>query len=411
MKKTITAVLVCLLVSLMAAPAWSQPALPGQGNIKIGPLEIHPSIGLTQTYTDNVYQSYDGRAKENDWITTISPGLELVLPLRRHSLRLGYFADINRYMDFNENNYVRQVARGSMNFDFPGGLLLSISDTFINSEVPRKWREQPGLAASSDPYRSLPYTSNDLSGQARYRFADRWAAALQLSNYRYDYDKQYDRSGSFDRNLAGGSLFYRFTARTDALVEYQHSWVNYPNNKPNDNQNSTVYVGLGFDPTAKLAGQLKAGWTQKKYETQAARAKNTIDAFATQIDLTYSLSRYDVIRLRGVRAIEEDSDTNQPFTRDDYSLGYSHIFSMNEKIRLNALIGFGKSKYEAAGIDVDGATKTRDDNILYTTIGVDYAMQRWLLFSLNYTYQNKDSNFLRYDYTENRVFFNATVSF
>jgi uncharacterized protein (PEP-CTERM system associated) len=136
-----------------------------------------------------------------------------------------------------------------------------------------------------------------------------------------------------------------------------------------------------------------------------------LNAPSTQIDLAYNLSPYDVISLKGMRTIEEDIDTNAPFTRDDYSLGYSHILSMNEKIRLNALIGYGKNKYEGQATDTDGVLKLRDENIYYTTLAANYAMQRWLMWTLSYTYENRDSNFIRYDYDENRVFLNASFSF
>ena len=403
--------MICLLVAFTAYPVWGQPQQTGQGNIKLGPLEIHPSIGLTETWTDNVYRSYDGKDKERDWITTTSPGLELVLPLNRHSVKLGYFADINRYADFSENNYVSQTATGSVNLDFPGGLLFTVSDNFTDSEVVRKWREQPGLSGSADPYRALPYKSNDFLTKAKYSFADRWAAAVWYNNYKYDYDHEYDRSGSYNRNLGGGSVFYRVTPKTDFLVEFIHSKIDYPKNAPYDNNNDTVYVGVGFDPTAKLSGYLKVGWTQKQYDQKTAGRDDKLNAPSTQIDLAYNLSPYDVLRLKGMRTIEEDIDTNAPFTRDDYSLGYSHILSMNEKIRLSALIGYGKNKYEGQATDTDGVLKLRDENIYYTTLAADYAMQRWLMWTLSYTYENRDSNFIRYDYDENRVFLNARLSF
>jgi len=38
-------------------------------------------------------------------------------------------------------------------------------------------------------------------------------------------------------------------------------------------------------------------------------------------------------------------------------------------------------------------------------------MQPWLMWSLGYTYRSQDSNMIRYDYDENRVFLNATVAF
>jgi hypothetical protein len=410
MKKKRIIPFICIILVFTAFQAWGQTQA-GQGNIKLGPVEVHPSVGLMETFTDNVYRNYDGRDKKSDWITTLSPGLELVLPMRRHSFRIGYVADVNWYADLRENNYVSQAATGSLNFDFPGGLLFTVSDRFLDSEIVRKAEEQPGLSGAADPYRALPFRSNDFLTRAKYSFADRWAAALWYNYYKYGYDHEYDRTGDFDRNLFGGTLFYRFTPKTDLLVEYTHSKVDYPKSSFDNNKNDTAYVGIGFDPSAKINGFLKVGWTQKKYDATNAGVERKFSSFSTQIDLSYNLSPYDVISLKGSRTIEEDVDTNAAYTRDNYSLGYTHILSMNEKISLFGLIGYGKSKFEGASLDADGARKTRDENIYSATVGVGYAMRRWLTWNLSYTYQETDSNFIRYDNKENRVFLKATFSF
>lgn len=406
--------IICLVFgfSFMAFPAGVHSQAPiGNGNIQLGPVGVHPSLGLTETYTDNVYRSYDGKEKESDFITTLSPGLQLILPLRRHSVKAGYRADINRFSSFSENDYVRQTATGGINLDFPGGLLLNISDTFIDSEAMRRWKEQPGLGGSADRYRAKPYQANDFVTKARYNFAGRWAAVAWYEFYKNDYDHEYDRINSYDRNLAGGSLLYRFTRKTDLLVEFQHSRVVYPHDKFHDNKNNTVYLGLGFDPGARLDGYLKAGWTGKKYDEKPGSLKDEFNEPSLQIDLRYNLSPSDVIEFRGMRIIEEDEDTNEPFTRSDFSIGYRHVMSLNRKIHPNVRIGCAKHDYDGFSSDVDGTVKQRDETIYHATVGVDYAMQRWLMWKLGYTYRKRDSNFVRYDYNENRVFLNATVSF
>ena len=135
-----TTVLMAVLVLLMAMPCGAtEIEAPKSANIQIGALQVHPSVSIGETYSDNIYQSYNARDKESDFITTVSPGINLLLPMRDHSLQLGYKADMYRYADFSENNYVNQTASGALNFDFPGGLLFSVSDTFKDMTNRRKW--------------------------------------------------------------------------------------------------------------------------------------------------------------------------------------------------------------------------------------------------------------------------------
>ena len=399
-------------ILFLSSPALAQIKAPTGGNIKLGPVEIHPSVGLTETYSDNIYKSYDNKSDESDYITTLSPGVQFLLPLGRHSFQAGYKADINWYADNSETDYTNHLAGGTLNLDFPGGLIFTLSDYYTIGTVLRKWKEQSGVSGSSDPYREKDYKANDLNAKVRYNFADRWAAGVWYNNYDFDYDESYDDDGSYNRNLFGGSVFYRFTAKTEALLEYNYSDVDYDDtNKDDDNDNHMAYVGVSFDPTAKLNGYLKVGWAKKEYDRSVSDRDDSIDKFSTLVDLGYDISSYNQLRLKVYRAIEEDSDTNAPFTKNNVNLGFRHVLAWNEKIGLSANIGYGKDKFEESATDTDGSIKTRDDKKWYGGVGLDYAMRKWLEFKLNYTYTDNDSNFKRYDYSENRVFLNAVVSF
>ena len=74
-------------ISMFFLNNWGTPVGPGESNLKAGPLEIHPFVGGTETYDDNIYRSYGGKPKEADWVSTISPGMQLRLPLQQHSFQ------------------------------------------------------------------------------------------------------------------------------------------------------------------------------------------------------------------------------------------------------------------------------------------------------------------------------------
>ena len=406
-KTSFTALIVALL--LAASPAMAQTEGLGPGLIKIGPLEIHPSVGLKETYSDNIYRSYDNKPTESDVITTLSPGIQFLLPMGSHSFQMGYRADIDWFADNSETNYTKHLVGVAFNFAFPGGLTCTMSDYYSDSEVPRKWKEQPGLSGASDPYREKPFKANDLKMKAKYKFVDRWAAEVRYSNYDFEYDETYDGGGNYKRNLFGGSIYYSLTAKTDILVDYNYSRVDYKISKENDNQNHMAYLGLSFDPTAKVRGYLKLGMAEKKYEETVVGRDNDFTTFSTLVDLGYNMSPYDILSLKVSRVIAEDEDTNAPFTKTEASLGYRHILSMNEKISLNANVGYRKEKFEESMKDVDGLSKLRDDDKWYCGAGIKYALQDWINLSLQYTYTDNQSNFLRYDYKENRVFLSIAV--
>ncbi|MBI5605160.1 MAG: outer membrane beta-barrel protein [Deltaproteobacteria bacterium] len=402
---------VSLIISMLCFvyPLGAQVAGPGKGNIKIGPLEVHPFVGLTETYNDNVYRNYGNLKSESDLITTLSPGVQLFLPLQRHNVQLNYRADVNWFSNNSGTNYANQRVGGEVNLDFPGGLIFGLSDYYADAKIPRKAKN--GNNSSSDPFRELPYTANDFNVMAKYRFVDRWAVEGRYNNYDYAYKNNFDEGGNYKRDLFGGSLYYRFTPKIDALADYNYAKTKYKTATFNDNKDHSAYVGLSFDPTSKLRGYAKVGWAQKEYDNSLARRNNTFSTFSSLINVTYTLSRYDGLTFIANRQILEDVDTNAPYTSTDVSLWYRHILAWNEKVSLNANAGYGTGKFEQSTTDIDGAIKTRDDKKYYVGAGVGYALQRWLNLGLNYSYTNNDSNFLNYNYKENKVWVSAVAAF
>ncbi len=386
---------------------------PEKGNIKIGALEVHPSVGLSGTYNDNIYKNFGNLKSEADYITTLSPGIQFFLPIQRHNLQLGYQADINWYKNNSDTNYFNQQASGALNLNFTGGLTVNVSDLYSDTTVPRRGKSTPGVSGAADTYHEMPYISNDFNFLAKYQFVDRWAIEGRYNNFDYGYKNRYDEAGSYKRNRFGGSLYYRFTAKIDALVDYNYAQNDYKINGPaNNNKVQGTYVGLSFDPTSRMRGFLKLGWGQKDYDNNIVAGRNTsFSFFSSLVDLTYTLSRYDRFNLRANRTAEDDVLTQAPFINTDIFLGYNHIFSWNEKVSFNDNLGYGSMAFEGSTTDIDGAIKIRDDKRFSGGLGVGYALQRWLNLGLNYSYTNNDSNMLNYKYTENKVWVNATAAF
>ena len=407
-----TTFILALLGLLVAVPCGAaEIQAPKSANIQVGSLQVHPSIGIAETYSDNIYQSYDAKDKESDFITTISPAINLFLPMRRHSLQLGYKADIYNYSDLSENDYTNQTASGALNFDFPGGLLFRVSDTFKDMTTPRQWKEQAGVSGAADAYREKDHEANDFKVMAKYRFVDRWAVEARYNNYQDEYDKSNDNGADFKRDMVGGSIYYSLTPKTDILVDYNYSDVDYDNSNINDNENYMAYVGLSFDPTAKVQGYAKFGWAEKKFKQTSATRDDSQSIFSTLVNLGYIATPFDKVTLSAARVIEEDSDNNNAYTNTNASLSWSHVLAWNEKISMAPFLGYGKKDYDRASIDVDGTSKIREDDSWNAGIGLGYMMQEWLKLALNYSYTDNNSNFKRYDYKENRVFFNVTMQY
>ncbi|MEQ1846329.1 MAG: outer membrane beta-barrel protein, partial [Nitrospira sp.] len=121
-----------LMGSLYLTPQWpmtgyysiypgSLPAaLPGDG-VLVGPLRLHPHMGVAQMYTDNVFRTNSN--KTSDFLTTLSPGIQVRLPFAGfHSFLIDYRTNLQYFSRTTSNDVQDQNAVGAVKFNFPGGL-------------------------------------------------------------------------------------------------------------------------------------------------------------------------------------------------------------------------------------------------------------------------------------------------
>ncbi|MDX1666715.1 MAG: hypothetical protein R3350_05785, partial [Saprospiraceae bacterium] len=82
-------VFVCLFILLTATCSWAQ-------------IEIHPRIFVEEKYTDNLF--LDAEDEEEDWVTTVSPGIELTYDSRSVDLEVDYSLRYIFYKDNSDEN-------------------------------------------------------------------------------------------------------------------------------------------------------------------------------------------------------------------------------------------------------------------------------------------------------------------
>jgi hypothetical protein len=389
----------------------AQVYLPERGNIKLGALEVHPSLSLQEDYSNNIYQNYAGLPASSGYITTLTPAVKLLLPVARHQFFTEYKADFNFYSVDSESNYVQQKAGAGANFVFGRNMDLSLIYYYNVSEIPRLAKSQFGNELNGFNLDSRPYARNDFKGVIGWTFADRWRieGLYNFSNVRYKSNKDFYSNN--DIPSYGGKAYYRFTSKVSAIGEYTYWATTYPDDPVYNNKTQYAYLGLAFDPSAKLRGELKVGYESKKYDQSQAGRADSLGGTAIDINLAHLISDYTRIKLLLNRRIAEDVTTNVPYTENKVGLELKHYWSRNEKISGTLRAGYSTLSFDNKTEDIDGSYKNRDDRRWELGFGLGYDLRRWLAMNLGYNYINNDSNFINYNFSENRIFFNIQASF
>jgi len=401
-----------LFLSGVFSPLSAQTFTPQGGNVKVGDLQIHPFLEVKETYSDNIYQNYGGLPADPGFITTLTPGIKLLLPVSRHEFFVEYLAGFNMYSVDSNTNYIQQRAGAGAKFNFARGLDASLTYYYLDSEIPRTARTgQTDPGVPEDYFRAKPYNQNDFKGLIGWSLADRWRIEGFYNFFNYRYKNSIDFFNNYDQPTYGGRIFYRLSPKISVLGEYNYQPITYPDDKVYDNTNQFMYLGVAFDPTARLNGELKIGYEDKNYNQAVEGRNSNFKGTAIDGNLVYKLNTASTLRLLLNRAINDDQTTNAPYTQNKVGLEWRHYWSRNEKVSWTLKGGYGTLAFDAPTVDADGSLKTRDDQRWEFGVTLGYDLKRWLTMTLGYDYVDNNSNFINYDYRENRVFLKVLTSF
>lgn len=401
-----TKAILCLSVLALALiPAPGFPAEPSDlpGNLRVGPIRVHPGMSITQEYNDNLFR--EPSHEKGAAVTTVSPGVVLQLPFRRHFLELDYHADII------------EAARYNSQYDTDShflNALLTLDFNRLNIQAGNDWASDSTPPDSKNDIRNN-YFRNMAFAEASYQLPGRYRFRTFYRNEYRSFDS-FHKPGQFDPRLddymlndVGANLFYRFLPLTSALVEYGFT---HTNNRDmglpsTDSDAHRIWLGLSWEPTAKITGSLKGGYVTRNYDGPA----DDWDGFGMEGDVRYKLTPRYTITFNGFRRILETSVTQEEGVYGTYyvstggTLGLDRAFT--PKLSATIDVAYFYNDYRERGL----IGKKRSDDLWGFGCGATYQIQKWLETTLKYTLWDNDSNISAEDYTENRIMGTVAVIF
>ena len=392
----------CLVfLAFLSVPLLSFAIKPA-GNIHIGQLDIHPSLSVKEEYNDNIYDLPNHET--GSAITTYSPGIAFQLPFQRHLLNMDCRADFiepSRHQNYQTENYFANI-------------MLDLDFNRLNIQIGDNWARDSVAPDSENDIRN-DYYQNRFFLDTSYKLADRYKIEGFYRNENRDFNSfhkswQVDPElDNYTQNEVGFDLFYRFLPLTSVLVEYGYTNIN---NKDmglpsTDSDTQRLWLGLTWEATSKITGEIKGGYTYRNYEAGI----DDFDGFGMKGDIKYQLTSYTTIGLNGFRRPTDTSVTEEEGVYGPYYVSTGGIFSLNHKlthkISANAHVSYTNDDYQEKGT----AGKKRDDDCIGLGVGVNYQVQDWLGCGISYSYVDNDSNFEQEDYRTNIIAGKISLAF
>ena len=408
-----------LLFSAATLCTAAETASPGQ-LFGTGQGYFHPTLQVATEYSDNYKATADN--EQSDWKTTVSPGFWIAVPASRSNIfsivssnkapggkgvsrfqdeefkgfqgSLMYNADIVRSHDHSDEDVTKHRGQGMLQYAFPGGLALELSDVYIQSA------DEYDVASGDE---LDEYNSNLANLVVFYEHSPKLRLRVGYSNYKLDYTSgtDVDYKERTDDQVSS-YLIYRVLPKTELFVQYDHINVDYDLDVLADSTEQHLFLGVKFDSNARITGHAKIGYG--KYETDNAQ-DDTFDDFIGEAYLGYAFGSASKLSLIARQSVDiTDDDIYQNILHREIGLALSQQLSYKVGATLRA--AYKEDEYR-----FDSDQSGREDDYKVAGVNVSYAMRDWLKLGVDYHYTDRDSNVAIEEYVENRVMFTIAAAF
>jgi hypothetical protein len=372
----------------------SRPDYDAAG-IRLGGFLLYPGLAVQESYNSNIYATQNNR--RDDFITTISPSLDLRSNWNNHALRLHADTALARYADHQSENYTDYTLLTDGRVDVLRDLRL-----FGGAGVARRHeaRSSPDNQGGTEPTEYTVYSAN----AAIEKVFNRMSVRLDGKGERYAFSDVQNSSGGTigqggrDRNQGELSLRTGYELAPLRVVYLQGS-VNtreYDNSRDANGyaRSSDGYafvVGAEYDLTGITSLDIFAGYRQQDYDDARLKSMTGWTAGAT---FTWNVTRLTTVTAGLTRDIEETTLAGASgyfATRTELRIDHELL----RNLLLNARVGYEQDDFEGIG---------REDDYISAGLGAKYLISRNFALSGGYGYRERDSSATNSDFSENVVF-------
>lgn len=337
-------------------------------------LKLTPFVALRQEYNDNIF--FTESDETDDFIATISPGLELVERTERLDTRLS--AQINNiiYYDNNELNSVDQDYTGQVRYRMTPRMDVSAEAGYTRDSRSDRDIEETGLVVGTATRDRQQYS---LSG--RYSPSEKTAATV---SYAYDQD-DFDDPESNDSHSHSTNL--GFTHNISYLIPQTLGRMNlgYARHDFSDSlvDNYTWTIGVSRDFTEILSLLVDFGTRYTRSETEVPsikdKRKNTGWGGVGQVALSYrgELTDGSLSFFRDVRAASGRTGATER-TALVFEIGQR----FTEKLRGNLSAGYYLNNSEGNDLAADDI----DEKSLQCQTRARYEFTKDIALEASYTF-------------------------
>jgi len=391
-------------------------------------VEITPRISVSEVYDDNIY--LDATNEESDYLTTVSPGINLTMSSQRTSLSLDYSPTWVWYDENDQNDTVRHAGTVDFAQQVTQHVRFNLTDTYVRSEEPLETAEEIESARST----RNTYQRNTGTASATYQFGPENTFDL---GFRHSYLENEDPAlddGTVQNPFA--NMTYWFDMKNGFDLNYGYTTASFSRDDglaPEDDYDGNE-AGIRYIHRFSRQTRVSAGYdfTNRSFEG----ATEDYKVHEVSVDLGYELSsdlslNFGIGRFWQHNDISEnetgytyDALLEKRFSRGSFTVGgsggwdeayleaerrgFTRFWSANTSIEYRLLERL--SCYAGASLRHDKDSANREWETIRANGGLRLGFLRWFSAALDYSYAERDDDINTEDYKVNRVMLTLTAT-
>ncbi len=373
----------------------------------LGPVRVRPQVTVSERYDDNIFfqgsKSAPGVKPEDDFITTVSPGVNFELGrLQGNHIRLNYEMDEAFYARNNAQDHRDHLL--SLNVRLQGNRI-SLEGTdgvqFLSGILGGGF----GLNGSGQRVDRTVFLDHY---RLEYGLTEKTSAYIEGSHNATDYKEGTTLYDANDLRGTGGFGF-KITPKIRVFGEgYYGQSATDPNRSidPKGTHLDVVggYIGASGDFHPKLTGSVKVGYETRSFGNSSPdEASPVVDASLTGRinDKTTAVLNYSRRSSVSVQA------ASQSYASDIVGASLDRVLSSDGKLVVRLGGNFQNDEYANVG-----TFRGRNDKSYRANFSLIYNIQLWLSTSIGYEFERYVSNESTIiDYDVNRVSLRVSVGY
>lgn len=364
--------------------------------VRVGNFFFFPSVSETAIYDSNIF----GLAKEPvaDWRFVTTPSLSVTSQMPRHALDATIYS---RFMNFAENSdqdYVNfgGLVRGALHIDHAHTLSASLQSS-------REHEERTASTADRDAAEPVPIDRSRASVGIT-RDSGRLYGTLAATAEQWDYgavdaldgsrlDQDFRDQTLYSAHLRTGYRFspgYEFVTKLRTLRQLNDGRSDIEGGGNNDSTGYEAMFGLAFESNPLFRWRLLGGYGLRDYDnTQLASVESSLMEAQLQWLPT---ERMTIFANAGRSLVDEIGASDNG--RIETTVGGRVEYELRHDLAGNV---------HASLSDLEFLGSDRQDRVLEIGAGLDYHYSKNFLFTLGYTFEQRDSNEADFDLDRSQV--------